>query len=213
MKKKLLAVGDSWTYGDELENPRQAWPFVLAELLDYEVNNLGISGVSNASMIRRTLGELAINYYDLVVIGWTSPGRFEWKDSSGDPYDVWPGQHDAANVFVRKPWRVELSNYINRHHDSEYLYEIYLTHVISLQSYFQAQNIRYKMIDTACYNHYRTVGTESYKKLEAKIDAEHFIGWNKFGMSELTSNCPRGPGKHTLEQGHKKIATEIHQRL
>ena len=213
MKKRLLAVGDSWTYGDELKDTNSAWPSQLADLLDYQVCNMGMSGASNTSILRRTLGELAVNDYDLVVIGWTSPGRIEWKDAKDSAYVMWPGQADAANVFMRKPWRLELLNYINQHHDSEYLYEMYLTHIISLQSYFQAHNIKYKMIDTECNNYYRTVGSNVNKKLEAKINQGDFIGWGNFGMRELVSNCARGPGNHPLEQGHEKIAQEIYQRL
>jgi hypothetical protein len=87
MKKQLLTVGDSFTYGDELADLYQAWPYKLADSIDYEVHNMGLSGSSNNSILRRTLEELSANHYDLLVIGWTSPGRIEWKDQIGIPYD------------------------------------------------------------------------------------------------------------------------------
>jgi hypothetical protein len=214
MKKKLLTVGDSFTYGDELDNPGiQAWPCQLAELLGYDVCNLGLSGASNTSIMRITLEELATNHYDLVIIGWTFPGRIEWKDQLEKHYNVWPGQVLEPDAWTEYPWRFDQIEYINRHHDSVYLYQMYLIHVISLQSYFRAHNIKYRMIDITHCNHYRDIGSKQHANLEAKVDTKYFIGWGEFGIHELASDSPRGPRHHPLEQGHKQIAVEIYQRL
>jgi lysophospholipase L1-like esterase len=213
MKKQLLAVGDSFTWGDELADPYDAWPYQLADLLDYEVHNLGLSGASNASILRRTLEELAVNSYDLVVIGWTSAGRIEWQDDTGIAYNMWPGHAGSSEFFVNQPWRLELLSYISQHHNSAYLYQQYLIQVISLQCYFEANNIEYRMMDTVYNNYYRKVGAEQHDQLAANIRTGKFIGWGEFGMSELTQDCPRGPGLHPLQKGHKKIAREIYQRL
>ncbi len=213
MKKQLLTVGDSFTYGDELDDIYQAWPYQLADLLDYEVHNMGLSGASNASILRRSLEELVTNEYDLVIIGWTNPGRIEWKDDTGIPYNMWPGHAGSSAFFVEQPWRLDLLSYISQHHNSSYLYQRYLIQVLSLQSSFEAHNIEYRMIDTVRNNYYRKVGAEEHDKLEAKINTKKFVGWNSFGMSELTMDCPRGVGSHPLEKGHKKIANEIYQGL
>jgi len=213
MKKQLLTVGDSFTYGDELKDHYQAWPYRLADHLGYEVHNQGQSGCSNASILRRTLEELAVNHYDLVVIGWTSPGRIEWKDDIGIAYDVWPGYPSTAPLFQDHPWRTDLLNYISQHHNSEYLYQQYLIQVISLQSYFRANNINYRMINVRHNDYYRKVGAEMHAQLAKQIHTEMFVGWNKFGMIELTEGCPRGPGKHPLEKGHERIANEIAKHI
>jgi lysophospholipase L1-like esterase len=209
MKKQLLAVGDSFTYGDELVDHYQAWPYQLADRLGHEVHNMGRSGSSNASILRRTLGELAANHYDLVIIGWTSPGRIEWKDDIGIAYNVWPGYPTTTQFCKDHPWRADLINYISQHHNSSYLYEQYLIQVISLQSYCQLNNIDYRMISVRHNDYYRKVGAEIHEQLALKIDAEKYIGLGEFGMAELTDNLPRGKGGHPLEQGHKRIADEI----
>lgn len=209
MKKQLLTVGDSFTYGDELTDVYQAWPYRLADLLDYEVYNMGQSGSSNASILRRTLGELATNHYDLVIIGWTSPGRIEWKDDIGIAYNVWPGYPTTTQFFKDHPWRADLVNYINQHHNSSYLYEQYLIQVISLQSYCQANNIDYRMITVKHNDYYRKVGAEIHEQLALKIDAEKYIGLGKFGMVELIKDCAVGSHGHPLEKGHERIADEI----
>lgn len=213
MKKQLLTVGDSFTYGDELTDVYQAWPYRLADLLNYEVYNMGQSGCSNASILRRTLEELAINQYDLIVIGWTSPGRIEWKDDIGIAYDLWPGYPATTQFFKDHPWRVDFLNYISQHHNSAYLYEQYLIQVISLQSYCKTNNINYRMIDIKHNDYYRRVGAEMYQQLSSQIDAEMFVGWGEFGMVELAKGCEFGPRGHPLDKGHERIANELHVRI
>ena len=209
MKKQLLTVGDSFTYGDELTDRYQAWPYRLADQLNHEVHNMGQSGCSNTSILRRTLEELAINQYDLVIVGWTNPGRIEWKDDIGIAYDIWPGYPQTKQFFQDHPWRIDLLNYISQHHNSAYLYQNYLIQAISLQSYCKAQGINYRMIGMKHNDYYRLVGAEIHDKLSAQIDTEMFVGWDKFGMIELTEAYPKGPGKHPLEKGHERIADEI----
>lgn len=213
MKKQLLTVGDSFTYGDELEDVYQAWPYRLADLLNHEVHNLGLSGSSNDSIVRRTIDELSNNQYDLLVIGWTSPGRIEWKDQIGIPYNIWPG-HPVKSKFVDDhPWREDLINFVSRHHTAEYLYQRYLLQVLFLQSYCQCNKIDYLMMDIMQVNYYRSTGREQHDKLESQINQERFVGWNKFGMRELTKELPRGPGGHPLEKGHQKIAKTIYEHI
>lgn len=213
MKKQLLAVGDSFTYGDELKDRYQAWPYKLADLLDYEVHNMGLSGCSNASIVRRTLEELAVSKYDLVVIGWTSPGRIEWKDDIGIAYNIWPGYSTNGQFFKDHPWREDLLNYINKHHKPEYLYQQYLMQVVMLQSYFKANNIEYRMMDIRHKDYYRAVGKEMHDKLAQQINTDKFIGWSEYGMDELTTDLPKGKGGHPLDKGHERIANEIYTRI
>lgn len=211
MKKQLLTVGDSFTYGAELSDVYQAWPYRLADSIDYEVHNLGLSGCSNDSIIRRTLEESAINQYDLVVVGWTLPGRVEWKDQVGLPYNVWPG---ASAQFVQdQPWRQTLLDFISQHHNAEYLYQRYLQQVVLLQSYCQIRNIKLLMIDVMYNNYYRSVGREQHDKMENQIDKTKFIGWGNLGMVELTKNYPKGQGNHPLDQGHSEIAKTIYEHI
>jgi hypothetical protein len=211
MKKQLLTVGDSFTYGDELADLYQAWPYKLADSIDYEVHNMGLSGSSNNSILRRTFEELSANRYDLLVVGWTSPGRIEWKDQIGIPYNVWPGYPNNSQFVHDQPWRKVLIDFVSQHHSPEYLYQQYLIQVLSLQSYCQVNGINLLMIDIMQNNYYRAVGREQHDKLENQIDTTKFIGWGEFGMAELTAHLPLGPGKHPLDKGHEKIAQTIYE--
>ena len=126
MIKNILAVGDSFTYGEELENRDNAYPYYLAKGLKAEVVNFAVPGGGNRQMLRKVIDYvLSGEPLDLVVIGWTSPGRMEFADANG-MFDIWPGY--SGNLFKRdgQDWRMELLDYINKHHDPEYLYKHYL---------------------------------------------------------------------------------------
>lgn len=212
MKKRLLTVGDSFTYGDELTDQYDAWPYKLADLLDYHVVNLGQSGCSNTSIVRRALYEIAnsTDPYDLVVIGWTSPGRIEWKDHTGVAYDMWPGFQVRGKFFEMHPWREDLLHYINSYHDVEYLFERYVIDVLTMQSYLKVKNIPYVMLNV-CQNDYYRLSSPPDGPVTREIDKKMFFGWNEFGIIELTKKFPKGPKMHPLKEGHREIANQIYK--
>jgi len=213
MKKQLLAVGDSFTYGEELDDIYQAWPYRLADKIDYEVNNQGLNGSSNASILRRTLEELSTTSYHLVIVGWTIPGRIEWKDADGPAYDVWPGYHMSEQFLDKTPWRMNLVEFVSQHHCAAYLYQQYLQQVILLQSYCEVKQIRLLMMDIFHNNYYRSAGQAQHNMLASQVNPINFVGWGQFGMYELTSRLPRGPGLHPLIRGHQKIADTFDEHL
>lgn len=208
MKKRLLTVGDSFTFGEELDNQYDAWPYRLAEQINYDVVNLGEPGSSNTGIIRRTITELTAERYDLVVIGWTSAGRIEWKDATGVEYNLWPGY--SGRTFIKDhPWRLDLLEYINQYHDPAYLYQQYLLNVIMMQGYLQSQGIDYVMLNIVNNEYYRNTHIETFGHLANAVDKEKFMGWNEYGMAELTNGCKRGPGGHFLAEGHMKVADQL----
>lgn len=214
--KNLLTVGDSFTYGDELDDIHNAWPYKLANLINYNVVNLGQSGISNTSILRRTIVELAglaNEKYDLVVVGWTSAGRVEWKDDIGVEYDLWPGYAGRSKFLHDHPWRNDWLNYINKYHNSEYLYQQYLVNVISLQSYLKANNIPYVMLNIVNNEYYRSSSLKELGYLANEIDKNNFPGWDNYGMAEMAGSCPKGPGGHPLELGHQRIAEKINEYI
>lgn len=74
---KTLAVGCSYTKGQGLEsidnNPR-LWVNQL--LHGHEVTNLSKGGANNNWIFLRTMSELIINRYDLVLVAWTVFPRY-----------------------------------------------------------------------------------------------------------------------------------------
>jgi hypothetical protein len=78
---KLLTLGDSFTYGAELEDKNKAWPSVLGDLTESTVINLGDPGCANWRMIR--WGIEHASSADLVIVAWSSFIREEYADEDG----------------------------------------------------------------------------------------------------------------------------------
>jgi hypothetical protein len=213
MINNILAVGDSFTYGEELTDIHTAYPFLLARQLNAIVNNLAKPGSGNRRMIREVLDFIGHkNPVDLVIIAWSSPGRLEFSDAAGT-FDIWPGY--SGNMFQAggQLWRMELLQYINEHHNTSWIYQQHLYDVIMLQEYLKNTGIKYIML--------RTVGNEYYHNshylqnyhLTSSINQNQYLGWPSEGMSEWTQGCKRGPNGHFLEEGHQRVAEKINEYI
>lgn len=204
---RLLTVGDSFTYGEELEDINLSWPFILNKQLGYEVTNLAKPGSGNTRMVRHCVEK--INEYDIVIIAWSHFARIEMADEGGF-YDLWPGCSSAPH-HKYSPWRKEVIEYIHHHHNDTYLYRQYLLNIILLQNYLQTHNKRYLMLDSFG-NHQKIFRTQGFNSdLIDQIDKSYYIGWPEHSMMEWTYGCPQGPGGHFLEQGHAVVAEKIYE--
>ena len=210
---KLLTVGDSFTYGEELADRNVAWPYLLGKQLGYEVTNLGKPSKSNTYIVRQAIEHA--HEYDLIVIAWSHFARIEFADDHG-LYELWPG--NRGNLFNNKlSYRKNLLEYINRHHSDQYLYSQYLINIILLQSYFKQNNKKYIMLDSfnECYD--PTTPSEkmrlSMPQLVNQIDSIYYLGWSKETMIEWTYGCSKGSGGHFLEDGHKVVADKIYEHI
>jgi len=201
---RLLAVGDSFTYGEELSNLNNAWPYLLGNKLGYEITNLAKPGSGNTRMIRHAVEQ--INNYDLIVIAWSHFARTELADENGF-YDLWPG----CSILPHKEfslWRSDVINYYSKHHNDQYLYNQYLINIILIQQYLKFNNKKYIMLDTFGNNNYRKNNT-----VVDQIDPTYYIGWPTTTMMEWTHGCLKGPGDHFLEQGHEIVADKIYEHI
>ena len=206
---KLLTVGDSFTYGEELSDLNNAWPFLLGNKLGYAVDNFAKPGSGNTRMIRHAVEQ--INNYDLIVIAWSHFARTELADENGF-YDLWPG----CNALPHKessPWRSDVINYYSKHHNDQYLYRQYLINLVLLQNFLNANNKKYIMLD-AFGNHQdpRRRSTDN-NDLIKRIDKDSFLGWPDQSMMEWTNRAPQGPNGHFLEQGHEQVANKIYEHI
>jgi lysophospholipase L1-like esterase len=209
---KLLTVGDSFTYGDELTDRNSAWPQQLANIINAEVINLGVPSASNDKILRKTLDYLTFEQADLVVIGWSNPGRSEHSDEFGY-YDVWPGYQ--GNLFKQDgcTWRNELVEYVSKYHDSAAIHKKFIQQIILLQSYFKQRNIKYVMLNTLQNEYYKKKNFDGKLGYYEQVDEQYFLGFNDTGMIEWANNCPKGPYGHFLEDGHKVVAEKIYEHI
>jgi hypothetical protein len=208
--KKILALGDSFTYGEELRDRNNCWASLVGRRLGYTVENFGIPGGSNPRAVR-ILFEQNIKDYALVLIGWSHYDRMELADEVG-VYDSWPG--GQRTIFRQQaPWRSQIIDYITVHHNDDYLYRQYLMMIIQIQSYLKVNQIDYVMMDTFGNHKDPRRHAPGNAKLTAQVDSNHFIGWPDETMAEWTAGLPCGSGGHFLDQGHAVVAEKIYQRL
>lgn len=209
---KILALGDSFTYGEELADRRLAWPMLLAARLNATVTNLGAPAASNDKIVRSLLEHTLDNTPDLVVIGWSSPGRMEFADDLGY-YDIWPGY--SGNLFIKDGmyWRKELVEYVSRHHRDEFFHRRFLGQVLLVQSYLKTRGINYLMLNVVNNEHYLKTKFESLNGYISQIDTTKYIDFGSGGMLEWTYGCKLGPGGHFLEDGHAIVANKVYEHF
>ena len=213
----LLTLGCSFTYGEELTDPRaDCWPQQLACQLGYRLVNLGKPTNSGHGIVRQLIDHLSHEYNespDLVVIGWPSAGRVEYSDAAGE-FNIWPGY--SGNLFKKHhSWREELLNYINKYHNDEYLLQGFLNNVILAQNLLAQRQIPYIMLNVVGNEYYLKTCIDNYQHLVKLINKENFIGWPAEGMLEWTeaARCPKGPNGHFLKEGHKIVANKIYEYI
>jgi hypothetical protein len=210
MIKNILTVGDSFTYGDELANQYDAWPYLLGALANADVVNLGTPAASNDKIVRTVIESTFTESADLIVIAWTSPGRTEYADENGY-YDIWPGY--SGNLFGTNTWRHDLVRYVTEHHNDSALHKKFIQQVLLVQSWLTSQNKRYLMLNTVQNEHYKKVDFDHREQYYTLIDQTHFMGFNLSGMAEWTYESAKGPNGHFLNDGHRTVAEKIYEYI
>ncbi len=132
MSKILYTIGDSWTYGDELKNPKgESYPYLLSKKLNCELVNDAVCGGPNDWMFRKTIEWVCSqdNLDDVIVIvGWCSVNRRE------ENYKIYHGayQDDEIDSFIFS----KLSNNELEHYKS-------VCYMVSLQEFLKSKKVKY----------------------------------------------------------------------
>jgi hypothetical protein len=205
---RLLTVGDSFTYGDELSVRSNAWPFLLSKIIKYDLSNLAKPGSGNTNIVRQCVEQ--VDNYDMVVIAWSHFARIEFADDFG-VYDTWPGNRGVA-FTGQLEFRKNLMTYITNYFNDDYLYNQQLINIILLQNYLKINNKKYIMLDA--FNNKTFLRDKfHYNELANQIDKEFYLGWPYQSMMEWTYGCAQGPGGHFLEEGHQRVADKIYEHI
>jgi len=213
---KLYTVGDSFTYGEELEDRNSAWPHVLGNMLGYDVVNEGKRGCGNHWCVKRTIHAVLEYAPDLVVVGWTSCGRQEFNDQHG-AFTIWPGCSEHAYRLNPEQAidvdRATLSNWLTRYSEPVYEFRNWIRQIILLQSFLKQHNVEYRFVNT--FDNFNLMHQLDHKAnaLIGMIDTTMFVGWPDEQMVEWAYGTPQGPGGHPLELGHQRIAEAIHAHI
>lgn len=197
----ILTLGDSFTYGEELTDRSDAWPYVLAREFKRTVDNLAVPSGSNDRMFRLAVGETARSKYDLVIIAWSDPSRFETKVND---------EITCVNVARTRPaW---LPQFYQHSYDDRLAHERWYTNMLALQMYFKTIGQKYLFCTTGevmTYNRYY----EDFKHILQLLDTRYMTSWPIGGFLSWQDDCPKGDRGHPLELGHKRIAITLSEYI
>ena len=145
----LYTIGDSFTYGDELENPEiECYPYLLSKKLGCELVNEALPGASNDWMFRKTVQWISNQNLDdifMVIVGWSNPYR---REENFDFY--WGG---PITNFKKWNWWKQgehktISKFISKHLCNEQLsFFKSITYILTLQEFLKSKNIKYLFYD------------------------------------------------------------------
>ena len=211
---KLYTFGDSFTYGEELNDPHtQSWPALVANRLNSQLTNCSLPGCGNQYIVKKVINAVANLDHtnkNLFLITWTSCGRMEFADNDGI-FDIWPGTQRRWRIPV--PYRETLMKYITAYNNTEHQYRNWLRQCILLQDFLVNRNIEYRFIiafDNHVLNQQYWDNASAYNKL---LDTKKFIGWPDTSLMEMMGDCSKGARGHPLEEGHVRIANTIFDAL
>jgi hypothetical protein len=215
---KLLALGDSFTYGSEMLAPgKNAYPALLAKWNNWELTNLALGGASNDRNIR-LLFENIDNGYDIILIGWTYPDRMEISKVNNLGYTDFINTLDLSPNLATKMnlnWALE---YYAKHYDRLLNYKKHLTEVLMVQTYLKMREQKYIFCnvtglqsDLSDYSY--NIFTNKLQYLIKQIDSKYYLNWPQEGITEWVYGTPLAPGGHPLELGHQRVAEKINEHI
>jgi hypothetical protein len=160
--KRLYTIGDSWTYGHDLENPKeQSWPTLLSREFDCELMNNAENGGSNDWVFRKTVEWVSEhkNFDDtIVIVAWSEPNRRE------ENYEFYNGSRLAGD-------KIEQFIFNELHNDDLAHYKS-ISYIVTLQEFLKSKNIKYLFFQPW----YDLVGWHGYYRVIKQIDKKYCIG-------------------------------------
>ena len=209
-----IAIGDSFTYGEELQDRHtQAWP----ALIGYE--NYGLRGASNEYIFRKSV-ELASTSSHMI-IAWSECTRYDFYTnipvSVANRYKNYTGpvQVNPGWATVKNPWNEHAMPFFRdlyvKFTDEKYHFIKTLSYMTALQDVLYANQVEYYYCSSFSNNEMfeKYANDDEVKLWIDRLNTKMFIGYPKQGFVEWAYGTPHGPDGHPLEQGHKRIAEEI----
>lgn len=208
MSKKILCIGDSFTYGTDLSDPStQSWPALIAKNTNWIVTNEGKPGASIERGIR-ILFEKIDEKYDLIIFGCPPWPRYEvFSVLRNRPVNILNTSYVLDFVESSLPW---VKQFYKLSYNDLFAYKKWLSSIIMVQSFLKQIKQPYIMHMTYTFD------IEEYrldcKNLFEKIDTETFLAWPDT-LDSLTKSFPKGKSSHPLEEGHIHIANIIQKKI
>lgn len=173
--RKLIVIGDSWTYGSEIRDPNfgkeindwdqqndeyrlpKIWPTKLSKMLGFdECINLSYPAASNDRSVRVLINWLTQVYFSkskstdevFVIVGLTSPERkdFYYKDEEKSSDNFWMTLWPMwTHKYLQEPINKFSEMYIKYFWNKEEYANRYVNQLFQLQTLFERHNIKFLM--------------------------------------------------------------------
>jgi hypothetical protein len=194
----ILTVGDSFTSGEELTNPKQdAWPYILANKYESNIINCAEPGASNDFIFTTAIERSTWERFDLVIIQWSDPCRIDLS-INGEIH----GANPKSRIVSDRAW---LDKYYRSFYDDKWAHRKTISKIIALQQHFRSRSQDFIMTSMT-----PILGTTTtFYSVKGIIDPDTFTD----PLVEITFGYPKGPGGHPLEQGHQAIANTMEKHI
>lgn len=165
--KRIIDFGCSNTYGTALDDTKQSWPHVLANLYSCDVDNQGIEGASNLQIPWNIL-QYPFQEGDVVIIMWSIVNRdfLEGQTQLGvwqnkPVIEQWLAVHSKKDMAIR--------SWLNIHHAQQYLSNLNIPSYNFAVDHKFLSRYRPPFIGTTLYN----ANVDFYKFLNKAKDRMH----------------------------------------
>lgn len=218
--KRLKLKHTEWDIGFD-----ERWSKLLSDKLDLEEINQARHGNSNDKIFRTTM-DWAVNHIEdlsetLFVIGWTGYDRFEFYDNYLDRYVQVSNGEPTHNDRDDKRLQKYVIQYWKEQHNKEEVKDNYLRKIISLQSFFQSNNISYLFFDAIGFQ----VNVIKENKYSLFLDKNHWWNYDKsinsfhhiaeklksFGIDFKDDG--HGSNGHPGIEAHEKLSEELYVKV
>lgn len=213
----LVTNGCSFTFGDELDDPKtQAWPALLAKKLNLPIVNLALPGTGNDCILRRTTEYLyensTTNSKPLVIIAWSQDWRRE--EWFLDDYYGYPDYNNYG--IIRFP-----KDKPNNHYEyallenlcDEDTYRKTLQRKIAMKMLLNTFNVPH-LSTVFAYSHYDPEVKKRLKERFSTID--NLINNDPYlieDMYRLADKYPKCPGGHNGPEAQVAVADHIYNKI
>lgn len=223
----LFATGCSHTYGDDLQDKRKAWPFLLGEKINLSVHNNAVSGGTNQRSVYETIKAVTDREYELIVVGWTYVERHTFYRVDNN-FQINFNPVLKHSLYDSDPSYTQFGKLLYAHwHNDLFAFKLWLQQILQLQSYLISRKQRYLMLNLAHNN--ITKWNSNFNSLinfdlmnDEQIEQERIEIQNYLDQIDHNSyyefynyhiekyDFPLGATGHYLEEGHRDIADRLY---
>jgi hypothetical protein len=213
-----------------------AWPHVLARMLNADLTNDAISGGTNQRTVYRTIKNSSTDY-DLYLVAWTTITRFTFYKSDNN-FEINFNPQLSSSLYQNESYYKDWGKTLYAQWYNElYAFKLWLQQVIQLQSVLS--NKKMLMINTfdnnlelwsapidkfiekvkLLINHDIMTDKQildEYYEIQyyiSLIDKSKFYKWNVFSIRDLCKEFPISKDRHILEAGNHHLAELLYNHL